>query len=140
MVSMIGNTKTFHNMDHSGGDPAETVRNAVGDISEIEITGVQILVGTYLRPERTSGGLYLTDKLRDEDIYQGKVGLVLKVADGAFVDGGPDAKFNGFKVKEGDWVFYRVADGFAMSINGHHCRLIEDVHVRGRVPNPDIIL
>ena len=139
MVSSIGMTKSFHKMDHSKEDPAETVRKAVGDISQVEITGVQILVGTYLRPAKTSGGILLTEKIRDEDIYQGKVGLVLKVAEGAFVDG-PDAKFNGFKVQEGDWVFYRVADGFAMSINGHHCRLIEDVHVRGRVPNPDIIL
>jgi co-chaperonin GroES (HSP10) len=126
-------------MDHSKADPAETVRKAVGDISQIEITGVQILVGTYLRPAKTGGGIILTEKIRDEDIYQGKVGLVLKVAEGAFVDG-PDAKFNGFTVKEGDWVFYRVADGFSMSINGHHCRLIEDVHIRGRVPSPDIVL
>lgn len=139
MANMIGSTKTFHDMDHKK-DPAEQVRKAVGDISEIEITGVQVLVGTYLRPESTKSGLILTDKMREEDVYQGKVGLVLKVADGAFADGGPDTKFNGFMVKPGDWVFYRVSDGFAMSLNGHHCRLIEDVHVRGRVPRPDIIL
>ena len=139
MVSTVGMTKSFHAMDHSKIDPAQSVRDAVGDVSTIEITGVQILVGTYLRPEKTKGGILLTDKIRDEDIYQGKVGLVLKVAEGAFVDG-PDAKFNGFTVQPGDWVFYRVADGFSMSINGHHCRLLEDVHIRGRVPNPDIIL
>lgn len=139
MVSNIGATKSFHSMEHDV-DPKQTVLDAVGDIEAVEITGVQILVGTYLRPEKTSGGILLTDTIRDEDIYQGKVGMVLKVAPGAFVDGGPDAKFNGFIVKPGDWVFYRVADGFSMSINSHHCRLLEDVHIRGRVPHPDIII
>jgi len=138
-MASLGVGKSFHNMEHGDIDPADTVRLAVGDVSQIEITGVQILVGTYLRPEKLKSGLILTDKIRDEDIYQGKVGLVLKVADGAFVDG-LDAKFNAFKAKPGDWVFYRVADGFSMSINGHHCRLIEDVHVRGRVSTPDLIL
>ena len=136
---MLGVSKSFHSMDHGDVDPADTVRAAVGDVSQIEITGVQILVGTYIRPEKFKSGIIQTAKVREEDIHQGKVGLVLKVADGAFVDGG-EAKFNGFKVSPGDWVFYRVQDGFSTSVNGHHCRLIEDVHVRGRVPHPDLIL
>ena len=130
--------KSLHNMKHVE-DAAQLIKEAVGDISQLEITGVQVLVGTYIRPETTKGGIILTPKLRDEDLYQGKCGLVLKIADGAFVDG-PDAKFNGFKVKVGDWVFYRVADGFALSVHGHHCRIVEDVHVRGRVPHPDMIM
>lgn len=142
MVSNIGMTRSFHNMDHSGKDPSEAVWEAVGGretIDKIELTGVQVLVGTYLRPEKMKSGLIITSKIRDEDIYQGKVGLVLKVAPGAFVDG-PDAKFNGFKVSPGDWVFYSVQDGKAMSIMGHHCRRLEDIHVGGRTPSPDIIL
>lgn len=139
MVS-VGSSKSLHAMDHSQDDPAETIKEAVGDISQLEITGVQVLVGTYVRPRKTKGGIILTDKLRDEDLYQGKVGLVLKVASGAFVDGGADTKFNGFKVQVGDWIFYRVADGWSSTIGGHHCRFLEDVHVRGRVPHPDMIM
>ena len=137
----IGTSGSLQKMDHSKVDPAEAIKKAVGDISPLELTGVQVLVGTYLRPQKTSGGIVLTDKFRDEDIYQGKVGLVLKVAPGAFVDGElADTKFNGFKAKVGDWVFYRVADGFSLTLNGHHCRIIEDVHVRGRLPNPDMVM
>lgn len=139
MVS-IGASKSLQEMDHSKEDPADTIRKAVGDISQLELSGVQVLVGTYLRPQKTKGGIILTDKLRDEDLYQGKTGLVLKVAPGAFVDGGPDAKFNGFKANPDEWIFYRVADGFSLTINGHHCRILEDVHVRGRLPNPDMVL
>lgn len=139
-MAHIGASKSLQQMDHSKEDPAEKITKAVGDITQLELTGVQVLVGTYLRPPKTSGGIILTDKLRDEDLYQGKTGLVLKAAPGAFVDGGPDTKFNGFSVKPGDWIFYRVADGFSLTINGHHCRILEDVHVRGRLPNPDMVL
>lgn len=133
-----GIIKSMHQMAHTE-DPSALIKEAVGDISAMELTGVEVLVGTYIRPEKTKGGVLLTHKIRDEDLYQGKCGLVLKVAPGAFVDG-PDAKFNGFNVKVGDWIFYRVADGFALSVHGHHCRILEDVHVRGRVPNPDMVM
>lgn len=139
MVS-IGVSKAMHAMQHNE-DPADTVRKAIGDIEPLELFGVQILVGTYIRPEKTKGKIILTDKQRDEDLYQGKVGLVLKVAKGAFVDGdAADTKFNGITVKPGDWIFYSVQDGWSLSVNGHHCRILEDVHVRGRVPHPDMVL
>lgn len=140
MVSVHASASLQH-MDHSEEDPVETILQAVGDISKLELAGVQVLVGTYIRPKATKGGILLTDKLRDEDLYQGKTGLVLKVAPGAFIDGDTaDTKFHGFKAKEGDWIFYRVQDGMSLNINGHHCRSLEDVHVRGRIPNPDMVL
>ena len=43
-------------------------------------------------------------------------------------------------MKPGDWIFYGVQDGLSLNINGHHCRIVEDVHVRGRIPNPDMVL
>lgn len=137
----IGVSKSLHSMDHSKADPADVIREAVGDLSQLELTGVQVLVGTYIRPKATKGGIILTDKARDEDLYQGKTGLVLKVAPGAFVDGdNADTKFHEFKAAPGDWIFYGVQDGLSLNINGHHCRIVEDVHVRGRIPNPDMVL
>lgn len=140
MVS-VGASVSLQRMDHSEEDPANVILKAVGDITQLELTGVQVLVGTYIRPKKTKGGVWLTDKLRDEDLYQGKTGLVLKVGPGAFVDGDKaDTKFNGFKVIPGDWIFYGVQDGLSLNINGHHCRIVEDVHVRGRLPHPDMVL
>lgn len=138
MVS-LSVSKSMHQMDHSQEDPADTIRKSVGDIDKMTLTGVQVLIGTYVRPKQTKGGILLTDNQRDEDMYQGKVGLVLKVAPGAFEDG-PDAKFYGYKAKVGDWVFYRGADSWSLTVNGQHCRILEDVHVRGGVPGPDMIL
>ena len=137
----IGVSSSLHHMDHTKEDPAEAILKKIGDISALELTGVQVLIGTYIRPQKTKGGILLTDRLRDEDLYQGKTGLVLKVAPGAFVDGdNADTKFHGFKVAPGDWIFYGVQDGLSLNVNGHHCRIVEDVHVRGRIPHPDMVL
>lgn len=98
----------------------------------------QILLGIYIQPQQRASGLYIPDKSRGEDQYQGKVGMVLKKGPMAFVDDGSN-DFHGQNVQEGDWVVYRISDGFPMDVGGVHCRLIEDVHVRGTVTDPTTI-
>lgn len=119
-------------------DPANEIRKRIGDISKIEVLHNQILVGVYIRPEITKGGILLTPQTRDEDRYQGKAGLVLKKGPLAFVDD-DNNKFHGQNVDIGDWVFYRVSDGFPLVLNGMLCRLLEEVHVKGKIPSPDVV-
>lgn len=108
------------------------------ELDEIAVFHNQILVGVYIRPEVTKGGIYLANQTRDEDKWQGKVGLVLKKGPIAFVDDQRNT-FHDQNVSIGDWVLYRVSDAPALSINGIHCRLLEDIHVKGTVQNPEII-
>lgn len=98
----------------------------------------QMLIGVYIRPEKTKGGIIMTQATLDEDKWQGKVGLVLKKGPLAFKD---DARnnFGGQTVELGDWVMYRVSEAPAISINGVHCRLLEDIHVRGVISTPEFI-
>lgn len=132
--------KTLHNMEHDT-DPKQTVLDAVGNLSDsaILLSGMQVLIGTYLRPERTASGLLQAAITRREDEYQGKVGLILKVAPLAF-SGEQIAWPNEVAPKVGDWVIYRVHDGFMTTINGHPCRLMESGQIRGIVFNPDMVL
>jgi len=116
----------------------EEIIASVGDLSDIRVMHNQILVGIYMKPEKTAGGIYMTDKTRDEDKWQGKVGLVLQKGPLAFEDDGTNA-FKGQNVSEGDWIMYRVSDGFPIDINETHCRLIEDTHVKGIVSDPKVI-
>ena len=67
-------------------DPREVIMKNVGDLSSVEIFNNQILVAIYIRPEKTSGGVLLPNQTRDEDKWQGKMGLVLKKGPSAFVD------------------------------------------------------
>lgn len=119
-------------------DPAEAIRQVVGDLSNVKIAPAQVLIATYIRPEKTSSGIILTDNYRQEDVYQGKVGLILKKGALAFTNtAGVD--FGGFNPQVGDWVVTRSVDGTAMGINKHHCRIVDDTCVRAVIPDPDMV-
>jgi len=114
------------------------IRAGIGNLDDFTVFHNHILVGIYIKPEKTAAGLYLTQKTRDEDQYQGKVGVVLKKGPLAFKDS-DNVDFAGQDVRDGDWVLYRISDGFPLDIRGMHCRLMEDIDIRGVVPDPTMI-
>ena len=57
-------------------DPAESIRNEMGDISSVEVFNNQVLVAVYIRPQKTKSGIILTNQTTDEDRYQSKVCLL----------------------------------------------------------------
>lgn len=129
----------FSGADKKTQSTEDEIRAAIGSALEaFQPFHNQILVGIYIRPAVTSGGVILTDKSIDEDKWQGKAGLVLAVGPMAFKDDARNS-FEGQGVCVGDWIIYRVSDGFSIDINGVHCRLIEDVHVKARVSAPSIV-
>jgi co-chaperonin GroES (HSP10) len=126
---------TYMTMEHVG-DPREAIRDAIGDLSNVDIFFNWVLVAVYKRPEKTKSGIILTDDTRKEDEYQGKAGLVLKKGVQAFVDDA-NTSFQGQNVNVGDWVVIRPSDGWQVMINGVLCRMVQDVQVRLRIPSPD---
>jgi co-chaperonin GroES (HSP10) len=117
-------------------DPKKVLLEQVGDTSSIEVFNMQVLVAVYIRPEKTKGGLFLSDKSRDEDRYQSKVGLILKKGPTAFVD--KDGEwFSGLDINEGDWIVFRPSDGWNITVNGTLCRMLDDMSVRARIAHPD---
>lgn len=125
-------------MEHAD-DPRKELLAAVGDISQIEVFGNQLLVAIYIRPEKTKGGIILANQTRDEDKWQGKVGLVLKMGPRAFVD--PTEKwFSGTEnVKVGDWIYFRPSDAWQLTVNSALCRVMDDISVRGKISQPDSV-
>lgn len=117
-------------------DPKAALLEQVGDISKVEVFNMQVLVAVYIRPEKTKSGIYLSDKARDEDRYQSKVGLIIKKGPTAFVD--KDGEwFSGLDIKEGDWIVFRPSDGWNITVNGTLCRMLDDMSVRARIEHPD---
>jgi len=118
---------------------AEEIFDGIAEaIDGIEVFHNQLLVGVYIRPNITSGGIHLPDQTIDEDKWQGKVGMVLKKGPLAFKN---DARndFGGQNVDIGQWVMFRVSEAPSISVNGVHCRLLEDIHVRGVISSPSYI-
>jgi hypothetical protein len=128
-------------------DPAKEIVKKAGDLKDFTIYGNQILVGVYLRPEKskdikrddgTVANFYLPDVVRKEDEHQGKAALVLKLGPSAFVtDANYD--FRGQSVKVGDWIAIFVSDGRKVMIRDQLCRIVEDHHIRLKIPAPDLV-
>ena len=117
-------------------DPREKLLKEIGNISDIEIFNNQVLLAVYIRPDKLKSGLYMPDKTRDEDRYQGKVGLLVKRGPAAFMDDGE--WFSGLEFTENkDWLVFRPSEGWQLTVNGVLCRMFEDVDLKGRVPHPD---
>jgi len=122
-------------MEHEK-DPRQVLSESVGSLDDIKLFNTQVLVAVYIRPEKTKSGIFLSDKSRDEDRYQSKVGLVLKVGKSAFVD--PEAKwFDEGDVSVNDWVVFRPSEGWNITVNGVLCRILDDTAIRARITNPD---
>lgn len=141
---VTASTKLREIAEQSGSDPRGALMRAVGDVSGYEPFHNLILVATYVAPEKTKGGIIRVDRTLAEDRFQGKVGLVLKVGPIAFTDDN-STKFGGVKVKPGEWVTYRASDGMEMFFvdpngrDGTPCRVLEDVHIKGRLDDPSMI-
>lgn len=119
-------------------DPANLIQKQVGDLSKFELFGNMVLIGVYQRPEKTKSGIILSDLTRKEDQYQGKAGLVLMKGPSAFVTD-KNYNFHGQTVELGDWVSIFVSDGRSININGQLCRIVEDHHIRLKIPAPDTV-
>ncbi len=119
-------------------DPREALVKALGDLSDVEVFNNQILIAVYQRPEKTKSGIILTDKHREEDRFQSKVGVIVKMGESAFKDD-TGVWFNGVKFEIGDWVVYRASDGWSLTVNKTLCRLLDDTAIRARIQHPDTV-
>ena len=125
-------------------DPKQALHSHLGDISGLEVLYNNILVATYIEPEKTVGGVYLPDRSLQEARFQGKVSLVIKLGPTAFKYDG-SFPYEGPKIEIGDWIICRPSDGFEMFSadqtrqSGTSCRIFEDRFVLGRVSDPAAI-
>lgn len=119
-------------------DPAKELLDKIGKLDGFELFGNQVLIAIYQRPEKTKSGIILADVTRHEDRNQGKAGLVVALGPSAFVDD-ENVSFSGQKVEVGDWVAIFVSDGRQVVVNETLCRIVQDQHIRLKIPFPDCV-
>lgn len=123
-------------------DPAKQIWDNLKEsgivLKDFQLQGNQILVATYMRPERTESGLILPDGTRGEDAHQGKAALCILRGPAAFKS---DANydFHGFNVAVGEWVAIWVSDGRKIMLGEQLCRVVEDQHARLKISRPDSV-
>lgn len=138
MVGVARHIKPVHDRD-----PKEKLLDEVGHVPGDMVMFNRILVAVYVRPKiEKIGSIFLTDKKKDqeqsEDLWQGKVGLVIAKGPQAYEDD-EATKFHGQSVDVGDWVWFRPSDGQACEINGVFCRVFQEPGIIGKVPHPDYV-
>lgn len=115
-------------------NPKLGIVTAVGDITKEEVLYDLVLIGTYIQPEKTKGGIILARDTLSENEWQGTAGLILKM--------GPDAE----KIAEesggpktGDWVVSSIKDGWSLHVNDAPCRLVPYERLRMKISDPKVI-
>lgn len=129
---------------YSADDEAKKYFELAGPLEDIEVFNNQVLVAVYIRPEKTAGGILLHDMTKTEDRFQSKAGVILKMGPSAFLDDNGQW-FQGVKFNAGDWVIYRVSDGWSLELHRRDknnapvkvlCRLLDDIAIRARISHP----
>lgn len=117
-------------------DPKEKILAELGDISSVKLLNNNIMIAVYIRPEKTKGGIIINDRVRDEDRFQSKIGMIVAMGPSAFKEDDSDPKwFNGMTFNVGDWVLFRPADGWTVTVNGVSCKILSDVQIKGVIGN-----
>ena len=119
-------------------DPRAAIIRAVGDLSGARVTADLVLLGTYIRNEKTAGGIIRPQENLKEDEYQGKVGLVLKKGPLAYADWEDDAE-RGQSAELHTWVVYAIKDAWPVQINGTACRFIPYDKIRMQITDPSMV-
>jgi len=131
--------KTIHKTDEYAGNPHKAILDFIAPyLGSIRLSADKLLVATYRQPERTEGGLYLTESSLDEDKFQSAAGLVLKLGEACFKDD-PTTSFAGFKAEPLEWVTFRPVHGSAREICGLHCRFLQDLHIDAVIEDPTLV-
>ena len=96
--------------------------------------GYKLLISPVQIDEKTEGGVYMPDALRDAEGIASIIGFVVKMGDDAYKD---KEKFpNGAYCKEGDFVSFRSYSGTRFKIHNEEFRLINDDTVEAVVDDP----
>lgn len=99
-----------------------------------EPSGYRLLIAIPEVEDKTAGGVYLPDKLKDMENTASILGFVVKAGPDAYRD--PDKFPTGPWCKEGDFVVFRSYSGTRFKLRGKEFRLINDDTVEAVVDDP----
>ena len=119
-------------------NPKQAIIAAVGDLSKVDVFSDLVLVATFIRSEKTAGGIIRPREVVQEDEFQGKTGLVLKCGPLAYTDW-EDDDMRGRSAQQHTWGVFAIKDGWPVQINGVACRFIPYDKLRARVADPTLV-
>ena len=101
-------------------------------------TGWRLLILPYRGKGKTEGGLYLHDKVVEDNQISTQVGFVLKMGPMAYKD--PEKFPSGPWCAEKDWVMFARYAGSRFKIDGGEVRILNDDEILAKIQEPEDIL
>ena len=101
-------------------------------------TGWRLLILPYRGKGKTEGGLYLPDKIIEDNQISTQVGFVLKMGSMAYKD--PEKFPSGAWCAEKDWVMFARYAGSRFKIDGGEVRILNDDEILAKIQEPEDIL
>ena len=101
-------------------------------------TGWRLLILPYRGKGKTEGGLYLPDKVVEDNQISTQVGFVLKMGPIAYKD--PEKFPSGPWCAEKDWVMFARYAGSRFKIDGGEVRILNDDEILAKIQEPEDIL
>ena len=96
--------------------------------------GYKLLIAMPSLEEKTDGGVFLPDSMKQQESTASVVGLVLMMGNEAYKD---EDKFpSGRYCEEGDWVVFRSYSGTRFKVENQEFRIINDDTVEAVVEDP----
>ena len=100
--------------------------------------GYKLLIAMPSLEEKTDGGVFLPDSMKQQESTASVVGLVLMMGDEAYKDG--DKFPSGPYCKEGDWVLITSYAGSRIKIEDGELRIVNEDEIIATVDDPRDIL
>ena len=100
--------------------------------------GWRLLILPYRGKGRTEGGLYLPDKVVEDNQISTQVGFVLKMGPMGYKD--PEKFPSGPWCAEKDWVMFARYAGSRFKIDGGEVRILNDDEILAKIQEPEDIL
>tara|TARA_R100001079_G_scaffold88506_1_gene51103 strand:+ start:540 stop:920 length:381 start_codon:yes stop_codon:yes gene_type:complete len=97
-------------------------------------TGYKLLVAMPTLEEKTEGGVFIPDAMKEAESTASVVGFVVSMGESAYED--VDKFPHGAYCREGDWVIFRSYSGTRFKIENAEFRLINDDTVEAVVLDP----
>ena len=119
-------------------NPKAEIKKWCGNLKDLVLSGDRVMVATYARPEKTEGGIYLSDAVQIEDRFQGAVGCLVAKGPAAFKYDGA-YKFEGDEPPLFSWVIFRPADGYEIAWRKASCRIFRSESIFGVIKSPELV-
>lgn len=130
-------------MQHDKDPKQEIIDRVKPFLDGITVLGEDVLLGVYMRPEVTKGGIHLPGQTRQEDEYQGLACVILKMGPLAFIED-ENHHYGDRRPQIGDWVAVKKSQGYSLKIGAstndvQACRLMHESGIKLIISEPDMV-